>query len=72
MINAECLKLSKHALIILIVPQRAQPFTGDILSPSPELLESSKHFRFALQDVNGLVTRMVINEGETIVITLLS
>jgi hypothetical protein len=50
----------------------AQPFTGNILSPSPELLESSKYFGLALQEINSLEARMVINEGDSIVMTLLS
>jgi hypothetical protein len=72
MIYAECLKLSRHVLATLIVAQAAQPFTSDILSPSPKLLESSKIFGLALQEINSLETRMVIDEGDPIAITLLS
>ena len=41
MINAECLKLSRHVFPTLIVAQGAHPLTSDVLSPCLELLERS-------------------------------
>jgi hypothetical protein len=44
LINAECLKFSRHVLPSLVISQGAQPLTSDVLCPSLELLESSKGF----------------------------
>ena len=43
MVNAECLKLSRHVLpTFVIIPQSAQLCFSEVLSPSFELLESCK------------------------------
>jgi hypothetical protein len=64
MIDAECLKLPRHVLPTLVITQCAQSLTSDVLSPSLELLESSKCFRLVPQEINSLEARMIINEGD--------
>jgi hypothetical protein len=72
MINAECIKLSRHVFTTLIIAQRAQSLTSDILSPCFELLESSKRFGLVLQQINSFKARSVINEGDPKAIPLVS
>jgi hypothetical protein len=72
MINAECLKLSRHVFSTLIIAQGAHPFASESLSPCLELLEGSKGFRLALQEIDCLEAREVINEGHPVAIALVS
>jgi hypothetical protein len=72
MVNAECLELSRHIFTTLIIVQRAQSLTSDILSPCLELLESSKHFGLVLQQINSFKVRIVINECDPKVLALVS
>ena len=62
MINAKGLKFSRHVFATLIIAQRAQSLTSDVLSPCLELLESSECLGLALQEINGFEARIVINE----------
>src|SRR5580693_10599728 len=64
MIDAECLKLSRHVLPTLVITQCAQSLTSDVLSPSLELRERSKCFRLVPQQINSLEARMIINKGD--------
>jgi hypothetical protein len=67
----ECLKLPRHVLPTLVIPQSAQFRSSDILSPSLELLECSKGLRFLLKEVNCIKARVVIKESDPVVIPLM-
>jgi len=58
-INAECLKLSRHVF-------------PTVLSPCLELLERSKGLWLALQEIYSSEAREVINEGHPVAIALVS
>ena len=69
MLLQEPVKLARHVLTPLVIPQLLDPFAGEELSLSLELLVGKEGITLLVKEVDAMVSREVVNEEGPVELT---